>query len=144
MFFLSFDVSKVKQFDWKSDFFTFIVISADDGSNLIEGCNFVLVNQGVNISFDETCVILSFLEDGVCEDSLQKLQVVFQTNDFVIFKGSLHFLDGFGSGIAVSDELGNHGIIKCWDGVVLTNSSLDSYSLLLFGFFEIFQLTMIR
>lgn len=143
MLLFAFNVSEVQQLSRQSDVFTFVVVSADDSSNFVKSCNFIFSDESINIVFNEAGVVISSSEDRVFKDSFEEFQIVFESNNFVVFKSSLHFVNGFFSGWSVSDEFGNHGIIKGGNSVVLSDSGLNSYTIGLFGFFEILELAVV-
>ena len=61
-----------------------MMISANDGGNLFKSCYFVFLNECVNIIFNKTGVVISFLENTIFKDSFQEFKIVFKTHDFVI------------------------------------------------------------
>lgn len=144
VFFLSLYISEIKQFRWKLNIFAFVMVSADDSRNLIEFSNFVLMNEGIHILLNETCVILTFLENWVVKNSFQKLKIVFQSNNFVVLKSFFHFFNGLGSCVSVCDEFGDHRIIESWDGIMFSDTGLNSDSVLFFWLFEVFKFAVVR
>ena len=83
-------------------------------------------NQLFVVLGDKGGIELPAPELRVKKDSLQEFNVSGQADDLVLVEGGVKGLDGLIPVWGVHDQLRDHWVVKCGDGVSLSHSGVDS------------------